>query len=105
MRSITSWKIAYAALSLVFTALLAIVVREALAQKADVGCLACKLLPRLGVVSILVAGAGWSVGRRLGLARGDAGAAALGSVIGGINVAVLVWILLRRFPADAESNP
>ncbi len=101
MRSVAALKTAYGALSLLFTLLLVTMLRAALATRVDVELLGLALAPAVGVAGSAVAWLGWIVGRRLGLSRSDAGAVALGSVVGGVNVFVLVWILLKRAPASA----
>jgi hypothetical protein len=99
MRPATGPKVRYAAMSIVFTVLFVSMMRAVLAAQVDVEWVARTLAPLVGVAAMGAAGTGWSVGRRLGLSRGDAGALALGSVLPGVHLVVLAWILLRRAPA------
>ena len=49
-------------------------------------------------LAIAVAWLGWTLGKRLGLSRSNAAAVAMGSVMAGVNIAVLAWAMFTRPP-------
>lgn len=97
MRSVVALKAAYAAAAAAFSWLLGRFLLGALAPRADPMHLALSAVP-LGAAAVAAAWLGWAVGRRLGLSRSNAAAVAMGSVMGGVNLAVLAWVLLTRPP-------
>ena len=99
MRSVAALKTGYAALALLFSWLLARLLLAATAAPADPGRVAREAV-LLGVAGVAVAWLGWTLGRRLGLSRSNAAAVAMGSVMGGVNIAVLAWVMLTRAPGD-----
>jgi putative Mn2+ efflux pump MntP len=92
-------KAAYAGAAVLFTWLLGrltLIATSAQATRLRVAQAAVLL----GVSAVAVAWLGWVLGRRLGLSRANSAAVAVGSVMGGVNVAVLAWVMLTREPGE-----
>jgi len=102
MRSVAALKTGYAAVAVLFSWLLARLVLAATAAQADPGRMA-RAAVLLGVAGVAVAWLGWTLGRRLGLSRSNAAVVAMGSVMGGVNIAVLAWVVLTHAPGDRSA--
>jgi hypothetical protein len=99
MRSVAALKAAYTVAAALFTWLLGRLLLGAVSARAEVGSVSLSAV-LLGAAGVAVAWLGWTLGRRLGLSRANAAAVAAGSVMGGVNVAVLAWVMLTRPPGD-----
>ncbi len=99
MRSVAALKTGYAALAVLFSWMLARLLLAVTAARADPGRTGWAAA-LLGAAGAAVAWTGWVLARRLGLSRSNAAAVAMGSVMGGVNVAVLAWVMLTHAPGD-----
>jgi hypothetical protein len=99
VQSITALKVGYAVLVIAFTSLtvaLLLYVMQPRAEGDTAGLL--RLVMPFGWVGFLAAWLGWRLARSLRLSPATAAGVALGSMMGGVNLAVFAWVMTRRVP-------